>query len=824
MAPRTPVVISPVPVFPIVILSLILYLSGSSVLASMANVLTTTQQFGFIASTFSSRNFIESILFSGSAGTFLGSFFWGVFSDTFGRKRSLLISLFSSLVFILIRVFHRIDMAWLPFYTFCASICNGSLVIVKAYAGDILDATNATEGITALGVCTIFINAIFLGIDSILNKIAIYTRNMQWILVIPTLLETIALLCVIACVQLYFHETIRVKWKSDLQNNNDGIQTMQIASSTDAPSFKKDFLNTVNTQLISFYRKLSNTTDDEEDEDTDKKREAAKIVEMYGKKSNDSNSVSSSAASGEIWSTGNGVSATRDKVSSEELFAKEEDRYATVMLEGVSVYAPAVINNNTKYNSITLAEDQEYIRTNSSGSTNSDNSDDFFFGGVSTDTPPPPPPPRKVYSPTPNQIGVLKDGRSRAVRLRPNSMSRSSPPLSRRYSNSPIPEEKGNHVLTRSAMSVGPGTRYIPNSSNVSIVCPTSPIRRNVSFNGITTVKVIGNDSLAVGKLKLLNQNETPLNTGPGVFPNVSGSSAGTGLDSGSSNVSSQLITLQEEGESELEDRRSPTDSVVPDSAKSTTHRISPTPIKASNKESSCVILPQNVESETTGIVTLDTINDESTLNNDSESDPLLKEERDVPVETNASSPSDTDTESSVVTASSRSESENIAAAAQDLITTMSTSRYCNGANEYVTQLESISPMGVLLKTLKSLTSRNTVVYSVILYTINMCIITAVSICTPLWLLQHSESDQTSDSERKMETLVKYNVSNSSMLSSTISSMESIIEVLPEAEVIMETVVDAEGVGGMGNYYKQPTASPTAMVAASQWDPINNPR
>ena len=506
-------------------------------------------------------------------------------------------------------------------------------------------------------------------------------------------------------------------------------------------------------------------------------------------------------------------------------------------------------------------------------------------------------------------------------------------------------------MLARSPMSVGPGTRYNSNSNNSTyVVCPPSPIRRNVSFNGITTVKVIGNDALAVGRLKLLNQNEAHIGDSSGTSTSSSSSgSGGTGLGSlgglgGNSNTSSQLLTLLEE-EVESDERRSPLSDPGPDpnpnpnpdtvlsksqsqsesqsvlgnecilesdvnvnasstntnasistGSSSNKGRVSPIPIsirgaiqvlgsdsdsgtgtdtstggaigqvsdgegEGVDEDEDSPFLPQigdGVDGDGLDITSFNTSSSSSSgsgtntdgsiekiikittptttptttpplplpippsLPTSTSSDALIEKTVPSPPTSTSSATTPIPTTTGVTDHSkpTSADSESIAAAAQDLITTMSSKRYCNGADAYVTQLESISPLGVLAKTLKSLTSRNTVVYSVMLYTINMCIITAVSICTPLWLLQHSDSSSNN---------IDIDTDSSNTTGSVAHSSDVVLDTSTVHMDGMGMGLDPSSVGGMGNMetrthsHHSPTGSPTAMVA-STWDPINNPR
>ena len=267
--PRGPVSITPVPLFSIVVLSATLYLSGSSVLSCMATVLTTTQQFGFIAAATHNLNndLIESILVYSTLGNVLGSFCWGVLSDAFGRKFALIICLLTSLIFMMVRAFSS-SLLLLPLISFISSTFNGSLVIVKAYAGDILDTTNSATGFTALGVCTMGINTIALVIDILLYTAISQVQKPSYLLLWPSIIEMACVISVILCVHFYFQETIRVKSYSGNTRSEDDNGRIAITGNQSMPTdITGDQRRNSNEMVGIGYRRLSSTSEDEDEEE-----------------------------------------------------------------------------------------------------------------------------------------------------------------------------------------------------------------------------------------------------------------------------------------------------------------------------------------------------------------------------------------------------------------------------------------------------------------------------------------------------------------------------------------------------------------------------
>jgi MFS family permease len=529
---------------------------------------------------------VETIYIYATLGTFLGSFFWGVISDAFGRKWAMVVCLLLSLMFILARAVCT-SLAWLPALAFSSCLANGSLVVVKAYAGDILDSANSATGFVILGVCSICINAAAVVGDLLLYALLPHSKG----LLLPSVVESACILVALGCVQVFLVETIRVR---DRKPTSPPGQDQGQGLGQDQDQDQGQGLGQSQVEMATVNRALQSQSESQADAGS-----YDRVV-------------------------------SEDSVDIEELPAPS----SAAATRALPPLGPTGIMKKSSGVGAGLA-----VRT-----TGSDDFDDepVFFGDGSDDggaadrftTPPPP----RSLSPT-----------------------------------------------------------------------PSSPLRRNVSFSGLVTVKVIGKENLAVGRLKTLPFDEKPLSSvaSDGVAPR----NAPSGVVGGSARGlqrSSSLDALAGAG-----GRKRALSPLVEDATSS-----------GSSSQSSGGIAMGSAEAAPAADADSNDILREYCGDSDDYLDAFCGEE-------------DRGRDQDRGRAGSRSSSSTFRAATQ-LLSTFGSLRYANGAEFYEAQLREMSSVAVVAKTLRSLLMRNAVLLSTALYASNLCVVTAVSLSCPVWLMYHA--------------------------------------------------------------------------------------
>lgn len=570
MPVRTPVPVTVMPVWQLCLLSLILFLSGSSLLATTATTLTVTQQFGYIATQIN-RDLVETIYIYATLGTFLGSFFWGVLSDAFGRKWALMVCLLLSLGFMLARALCT-SLAWLPLLSFSSCLANGSLVVVKAYAGDILDSANSATGFIILGVCSICVNAVAVLFDLALYSILPDSKS----LLIPSVLESVCIVVVLVCIQVFLTETIRVserKPTSPAQGQPPGQGQVEMT-----PAYEK---------VVA---------------------DEGEVVDIELPDPAGSPRASPSDSPGTLPSL-----APR----SAGIMKKPYLKISTAMGDAEDCF------------------DDEPVFLGDAGDSTAGR---YATPPLRQSTPPPPP---RTLSPT-----------------------------------------------------------------------PSSPLRRNVSFSGLVTVKVIGSENLAVGRLKTLPFDENPL-----------------------SSVASDGVAP----------RNAPT-GVVGGSARGLQRAASADGLSLAGARPLSPLSEDATPSPSSGVVATSGTTEGGGATNDSRPTPAAGEDsNDIMREYCEDSDDylqafcgDGAERSRDLDPGQRHSGSSTFRAATQLLSTFGSLRYANGAEFYESQLSEITALAVVAKTLRSLLMRNTVLLSTGLYATNMCVVTAVSLSCPVWLLYHA--------------------------------------------------------------------------------------
>ena len=605
------------PLRPIVLLSTVLYLSGSSLLACTSTTLTITKQAGFSNYSGSNREHIENIFLMSTLGTLIGSLAWGALSDTFGRRRNLVVCLLISLCFQVIKAIFRTANV-LPIISFIACIMNGSIVIVKAYAGDILDSSNSAAGFGLLGVSSLFINASAVVLDVILFQYA-FKPSAEMLSIIPLVFEVISIIIVLICVEWYLPETIRVKnLKTNVASNSNAV---------------------VLNESVGLYNEDNSTVDNIE------------LIDI----NNNRNSLDKPST----------PSPTRLSPHNQQITPTPSSQSPVSAPASAVVAAPSPLPSTAP---ISVPISKPSIK--SIASFDNDTESDFFVD----DLPLPSSNSKSILSPS---SGFTRRTVSPAPAFR-RRMSNSPPPLS-----GTITPPKLIRRTTSSCM-------------------PNSPQRRNVSFSGLVTVKVIGSESLAVGRLKSLNVDEQPL-----VVETVTEQLNKNATISSATSTSATTIGIVNELD------------LLSGLDKAQQVDISQLKVNVSNKDTNPF-----------GATSTDKINDTITSKRmhdegdyDFENGVFLEDEPDYYVNPDISATA-------------------IAAeATQRLLSEISSLRYANGAEFYEKHLSDISPYTILLKTIKSLLIRKSVLLSSLVYALNLCVLTAITLCFPVWLMDNSPVD-----------------------------------------------------------------------------------